>query len=112
MKETNLLEEQTKVEEWLTEKNIDEQQEIQHSIIFYKHGANNMAEMSVENSNKLQMNAAWLKGIATGDTNLTSRFILHSEAGLVETYLLISTFLLYFFQISLATKDYIKLSIT
>ncbi|EGI67083.1 PREDICTED: uncharacterized protein LOC105144465 isoform X1 [Acromyrmex echinatior] len=89
MKETNLLEEQTKVEEWLTEKNIDEQQEIQHSIIFYKHGANNMAEMSVENSNKLQMNAAWLKGIATGDTNLTSRFILHSEAGLVETYLLI-----------------------
>jgi len=58
--------------------------------------------VSVENSNKLQMNAAWLKG-ATGDANLTSRFIPNSEAGLVETYLLISTFLLYFFQISLAT---------
>jgi len=69
--------------------------------------------VSAENSNKLQMNAAWLKGIATEDVNLTSRFIPHSEAGLVETYLLISTFLLSIFsRYSLVTKDYIKLSIT
>jgi len=45
--ETNLLEEHTKVEEWLTEKNVDRQQEIQHSVVFYKHGANNMGKFKL-----------------------------------------------------------------
>lgn len=45
--ETKLLEEHTKVEEWLTEKNVDGQREIQHSVVFYKHGANNMGKLKL-----------------------------------------------------------------